>query len=404
MASIKENLAKLRAFLLKKSLYYDAYAVGKIALASDAHQDGEVEPIDPDETVAMRPRPWKSMSEPYLLRAGLKPIRFIAGTEARRRKEGKESKEGNIYEVLTTDGELAVAKVLIGYSSLEPENWKRIIDAKKSLPEDQAKHLPEIYDIIEGIDKHVTIILMERLEPPSSHMKRVLRTKELRDEDRILKNEEFLSEALRHAFSLIDDYKSSGDERVHSEAFALLDADRLKIRHDVEGEMIKKTIGPSDIAERIIDISSGYISMFRKQDMDIEEDQGLVEEIANKIQEKFNKYVETSPRPVAKYYSSRDIDNTIEVLESGSSPDRPPDKAKSERLNALNEERSKYVYTESPEGFLYSEKYMPETKGLFSLLNSLKELGIEWSDVHANNIMERPGTRDLVLIDVGFFS
>jgi hypothetical protein len=47
---------------------------------------------------------------------------------------------------------------------------------------------------------------------------------------------------------------------------------------------------------------------------------------------------------------------------------------------------------------------MPETKGLFALLNSLKNFGIEWSDVHANNIMERPGTRDLVLIDVGFFA
>ena len=34
----------------------------------------------------------------------------------------------------------------------------------------------------------------------------------------------------------------------------------------------------------------------------------------------------------------------------------------------------------------------------------LKDFGIEWSDVHANNIMERPGTRDLVLIDVGFFA
>jgi hypothetical protein len=107
---------------------------------------------------------------------------------------------------------------------------------------------------------------------------------------------------------------------------------------------------------------------------------------------------------VAKYYSTKDIDNTIQALERSN----PSEISRSDRLKKtiddLSEERLDSVYSETPEGFLYSEKYMPETKGLFALLNSLKDLGIEWSDVHANNIMERPGTRDLVLIDVGFFA
>ena len=39
-------------------------------------------------------------SERQLLLAGIKPIRYIAGTESEIRGEGSSSKEGNIYEVL----------------------------------------------------------------------------------------------------------------------------------------------------------------------------------------------------------------------------------------------------------------------------------------------------------------
>ena len=73
------------------------------------------------------------------------------------------------------------------------------------------------------------------------------------------------------------------------------------------------------------------------------------------------------------------------------------------RIDILTRERKDSVYSENPEGFLYSEKYMPETRSFFSMLNSLREHGVEWSDVHANNIMERSATRELVLIDVGLF-
>jgi len=401
------KLRALRGFMLKRSFYKEAYMVGKMVLAADdqyrnSYQDmaiGRTKDIGTDETVAMRPgarKRWESPSEPHLLEAGLEPIRFIAGTESLRREEGSESKEGNIYEVLYK-GKVAVAKVLEGMEPTEPKVWERIIDIKESLPEDQARHLPEIYDIIKT-NEYTTIIVMERLDPPDPHIRRVLRTKSLRERDLVLKNEEFLADALRSAFNAIDEYEPDSDDSAKSEVYAMFSSDKELIRQTIEGELIKKEITPEDISERIQGLASGYIKMFNI------DDSGLSKEISSEIQKRFLSHIETSQRPVAKYYSTKDIDNTIQVLERSNPPGTPRSDRAKETIDDLNVERLESVYSEAPESFLYSEKYMPETRGLFALLNSLKDLGIAWSDVHANNIMERPGTRELVLIDVGFFA
>lgn len=47
---------------------------------------------------------------------------------------------------------------------------------------------------------------------------------------------------------------------------------------------------------------------------------------------------------------------------------------------------------------------LPETQSLLEFLKYLKsEFGIRWSDMKSENIMERPGTRDLVVSDPGEF-
>ena len=407
LESIDKRLLSLRGFFLKKRLYKEAYALGKIVLASDkeyknSYQDlalAKTQAAGDAETVAMRPgarKAWSSPSEPHLLRADLEPIRFIAGNESAKRGEGRSSKEGNIYEVLYK-GKVAVAKVLEGLEPAEPEVWRKIIDVKKSLPKEQAKHLPEIYDIIKR-DKYTTVIVMELLIPPSSHIRRVLRTREMRDKDLVLKNEEFLADALRAAFKAIDEYEPDPEDRAKSEVYAMFSSDKFAIMQTIEGELIRRELKPEDISERIQRLASGYIKIFNI------DDSGLAKEIADEVQKRFLMHAETSPRPVAKYYSTRDIDNTIQFLERSSDPDSTRSDRAKKTIDDLSEERMESVYSETPESFLYSEKYMPETKGLFALLNSLKDFGIEWSDVHANNIMERPGTRELVLIDVGFFA
>jgi hypothetical protein len=46
----------------------------------------------------------------------------------------------------------------------------------------------------------------------------------------------------------------------------------------------------------------------------------------------------------------------------------------------------------------------PETKGVMKSLQKLRELGIEWGDLHEDNVMLRPSTGDLVISDFSLFS
>jgi hypothetical protein len=46
---------------------------------------------------------------------------------------------------------------------------------------------------------------------------------------------------------------------------------------------------------------------------------------------------------------------------------------------------------------------LPEVKSLMRALKLLKNSGIKWADMHSGNIMQRPGTGDLVICDPGWF-
>ena len=160
---------------------------------------------------------------------------------------------------------------------------------------------------------------------------------------------------------------------------------------------MRREIAPEEVSERIQNFASSYINMFNLGESD------LIADVGDEIQAKLLRHIESSAKPVAKYYSPKGIDHTLNHIYDSSASGEAVSEGAQKRIDILNKERSNYVYSENPESFLFSEKYMPETKGFYSMLGKLKEHGIEWSDVHANNIMERPGTRDLVLIDVGLF-
>ena len=47
---------------------------------------------------------------------------------------------------------------------------------------------------------------------------------------------------------------------------------------------------------------------------------------------------------------------------------------------------------------------LPEFKSLITALKYLKqEENFKWNDLHSNNLMERPGTKDMVISDPGLF-
>ena len=73
---IKRKLHRLNGFLNRASLNRASSEVTEMIYSLNKKSAS-------DETVALTPnRVWKSYSEPILVEEGLKPIRFIAGTES----------------------------------------------------------------------------------------------------------------------------------------------------------------------------------------------------------------------------------------------------------------------------------------------------------------------------------
>lgn len=336
---------------------------------------------------------FRSSSEKKLLELGIEPIRYIAGTEAAIRGQGKPSTEGNIYEVLYK-GANVVAKVVNSYQSNESNVWSKINRIKSSIPKSEAKHLPYIYDILKP-DNHTDIIIIELLHPTNPHISNVLRTGNKRERDDLLKNEEFLSGSLNHAFSTAMSEVQDGDMSDHFGSIKMFELESEWLKQKVEGDLLKALIAPEGISERIVDSLGAYLNMLTEEDVE------FAKKLASKIQSLFLSAINPSPKPIPKYYSPKGIDYTLQNIRENSSGQLQDSQEK--QIDVLEKERKEAVYSQRPEGFLYSEEYMPETKGIFSLLKTLNSLGVEWSDVHANNIMQRPSTGELVLIDVGLF-
>jgi len=323
--------------------------------------------------VETSPAPIVWPSERLLEKHDIKPIKYLAGRDAAGRGEGKLTVEGNIYEVLY-NGKRAVAKV-VPLSNNEPDVWRKILSLNVS--DDHRRHLPEIYEIIEDDHERFSIIIMEVLLPVSGHIGGVLMGRTGRGSSLVNKNDEFLHDIIYRA---IDDAIKSHDYKDSLLSRSILENETENLSANIEGGIFRGDFDTESIRGPLEGLISRYI-----------EGADTASAIAVAAQDKINSYTNMSIRPIAKYYSPRSLDHTIDLTRN------------QETLDRLQQEKDNFVYEDSPEKFLYSEKYMEETKSLYDLLKILKDNGIEWSDLHVNNLMMRPGTRELVLIDVGLY-
>ena len=313
-------------------------------------------------------------------------VKFIAGTEAGRKGYGKMTAEGNIYQVLF-NGQIAVVKALPVGSS-EPDIWKFI--QSMDLTTAERKHLPRIFDIIPALGGWV--IVMEMLEPYSPHIRHVLRGDNYRTQSDMFSNQGYMHDIVNRIFdNLADDLESLPNTDEERKLFEYIvsktDFLRLRLEREVLIYFIEK--------DKIFDFVKEDILKL-KEDLGIKDSVDMfVNSIADYVQKKINLFLTPSSNPIPKYYSADPIDATIEQLERSG--------ASSGRIRRLKEERDTKTYNISPESYYYSEKYMPETKSLFSLIKKMKNMGLEWSDLHTGNIMRRSGTNDLVIIDVGLY-
>ena len=313
-------------------------------------------------------------------------LKFIAGTEAGQKGHGKMTAEGNIYQVLFNK-QVAVAKILpIGSS--EPDIWN-FIDSM-DLTEDERKHLPRIFDIIPALEGWV--IIMEMLEPYSSHIKSVLKGSDYRTESDMISNQSYMHDIVNKTFeSLPSDLRSLPNTEEEQQMFDIIISNIDDLKLSLEREVLIYFIE----IDKIFEFIKKNIIQLKKNIKAQDSVDMFINSVADYVQKKINSFLTPSTHPIPKYYSADPIDSTIEQLErSGVSRGR---------IRRLKEERDTKTYNISPESYYYSEKYMPETKSLFSLIKKMKDMGLEWSDLHTGNIMKRSGTNDLVIIDVGLY-
>lgn len=382
-SSTYHRLTKLETFLRKKDLGMDADRVLDLKVSASPVDTVVIDrslhltdPLPGDETASISERlqeKTRRFYSDYILdRNGLVSKQYIGGKESVRRGVGKASKEGDIHRVKYNGGE-AIAKVLRGHS--EAAVWDKIYSL--DMPRSISRHVPIIYDIIK--DGGYSIIIMEELEPLSLHIKDSLTSSRGRDSDSLAKNDEYVYEAIRMSISSL--CSSDCPDSIRQELYDNADY----YINEISGGIFDESLNFKDSYDYLFDIISKSNTV-RYGGLSEEDKQSLARLLSSAIKRAFT----VSKRPIPKYYSP---DRLNKMREYGSGFER-------KRIDRDMQS----VYTENPISFLFSEKHMPETKSLFGALKFFKENGIVWDDVHTNNLMQRPSTKDVVLIDVGLYS
>lgn len=272
--------------------------------------------------------------------------------------------EGNVYAT-SYNGNNAAVKVLPKGSN-EVSMWKKILEVKTSMPDDLAKHIPQIYDIIETPD--ASLILMEMLAPlrselaqllfkvPSSRPEDIAKQrgvstnkviKEFRGGPRtgprvemLMKNEEFLYTLANKTVDLtLVNYRS-----------LIPNPEKLKI----------------DLHKQLLSVKH-----FEKSSID---------DIAGMVCQQFPNQKE---RKILKDSLSFNLNFLLSTASSGGVFPGGSDED-AEELDILLD--------------------IPETRTLLQALRFLRQKGIHWEDLHWGNLMTRPSTGEAVIIDVNLYS
>lgn len=262
---------------------------------------------------------------------------------------------GRVYSIVCglpscqDQGEVAVK--ITNLKEQEGQKWKAIKEISKSLPANLAKHTPKIYDIINDDETEMQLIVMEKLTPLNRKLKNLLfryPSGEL-PLKKFMKDEELVYSFLKgfiNNFMDLDEhtiskiYKGFLNFKINSEDKYVDPNEFTRLRSHLE-----------NVIQNII-AQETNISIISKLD-----------DLLTRIENHF----------LIRFY---------DALEYGRFP------------------RNYYGYDED-NSVLYD--HLPESKSLLNFLKALKGKGVSWNDLHDLNLMIRPSTGDLVIVDVGLY-
>jgi serine/threonine protein kinase len=272
---------------------------------------------------------------------------------------------GVVYEVENSrTGERSAAKVVSANNKQEVENYKFAMDEKAFMPEKYAKYLPKVKKIITGGDSEdeednkgkSTVILMELLEPLDPQTAQELFAAQdtptaSKKPQKILKDPEAVAEIVA---------KSIEHNRILGQIREFL-VDRERIIKVAVNAATKSS--HSDVDDLIWTVYSAVIRSLDFQSPAM------------------NKAFEKALKDTILYYFDKQI-IPVHQPEEGEDP----------------------YDTWTSGGLPKTSALFPEAEGLMDAMKYFMQ-DQQWKpkDVHIQNVMMRPGTKDFVIVDLGLF-
>jgi len=311
------------------------------------------EDITPDlegPTGAIPPHLLKKQNRQKDAKALLKSMGFSV------RRELGRGAFGVVYEVENSrTGERSAAKVVSDESKREIENYTFAMEEKAFMPEEYAKYLPDVKQLITGGGS--TIILMELLEPLDPQTAQELFAAQdaptaSKKPEKILKDPEAVAEIVERA---IEHNRILDQMRLTPEQYSEITSVAVNAA----------TQSPHSDADELINTIYGAVV-------------GALTFQSPAISRAFEKAL----KDTVLYYFDKQI-----------IPVHQP------------EEDEDHYDTWTSGGLPKTSALFPEAEGLMDAMKYfMQDKGWKPKDVHINNVMRRPDTKDFVIVDLGLFS
>ena len=267
---------------------------------------------------------------------------------------------GVVYQVENKQSGKRLAAKVVKADNREAENYQFAMDNKASMPEEFGKYLPEVYEVAPGHDGY-NIILMEELEPLDPQVAQEL-----------------------FAVETDDANQETPDSKKHEKIFR-------------DPEALAELVGESVYANRILhQLNLGFKEMRRlrmvarkavtkKAHNDLD---SLVMTVYGAIVR------EIDDQSIAIYKAfEKDLKETMSYyLNKQIVPVHQP------------EPDEEYLETWTSGGLEGTRALFPEAKGLARAMKYfMQDKNWRPKDVHWKNVMARPSTKDMVIVDLGLF-
>ena len=278
-------------------------------------------------------------------------------------KELGRGKFGIVYLVENKKSQQRLAAKVVKESDRETQNYQFAMDNKASMPEQYGKYLPVIYEIAPG-PKGYNIILMEELEPLDPQVAQELfavstekvdqETPESQKREKIFRSPEALAELAGESIF----------------------ANRILQQMNVGFARLRKI----RMAARKAATKTSH------QDVD-----SLVKAISSAVYEMVEEFENYSPAVKTSFEDN--LKETVEYyLEKQIVPVHQP------------EPGEEYIETWTSGGLEDTKALFPEAERLATAMKYfMQDKNWRPKDVHWKNVMARPSTKDMVIVDLGLF-